>query len=122
MKESLQDIIASAASDGWDFFKQADPKVRDLMQVKREQAEQDQKAIDRAWAEFARTPGGEKALMQLFQATLRRTVYFAQLGLDIQSMAVWGAFREGQNALAHEIARRIARGQGEVEPKPRDVT
>lgn len=122
MKEGIEDIIASAAAGGWEWFERLDPKLRDLVKVKLEQDAEDQKAIDRAWAEFSRTPGGKKALLQLFQATLRRTVYFAQLGLDIQSMAVWGAFREGQNALAHEIARRIARGQGEVEPKPRDVT
>lgn len=122
MKEDLQDIISGAAAGGWEWFDQLDPKIRDLVRVRQEKAAEDGMAIARAWAEFAATPGGEKALSALFAATLRRTVYFASLGLDINSMAVWGAFREGQNALAHEIARQIARGQGEEEPKPRDVT
>lgn len=117
----LQEIIAGAAKGGWEWFDQVDPKVRDALDVAMGKQDEDRKAIAHAWADFAATPGGEKALKALFATTLERTVYFVNLGLDIQSMAVFGAFREGQNALAQEIARQIARGQGEDIP-PRDVT
>lgn len=117
----LQEIINGAAKGGWEWFDQVDPKVKELLTTAMGKADEDSKAIARAWADFAATPGGEKALKVLFAKTLERTVYFVQLGGDIQSMAVFGAFREGQNALAQEIARQIARGQGEDIP-PRDVT
>lgn len=117
----LKDIIAGAAHGGWDWFDQLDPKVAELVKVKEAKAEEDRRAIAGAWADFAATPGGKKALEHLFATTIDRTVFFVSLGLDPMSMAVFGAFREGQNALAHEIRRQIAAGQGEA-VQPRDVT
>ena len=118
----LEDVMKSAASGGWEWFDQLDPRIRDMIEVKQARADEDRRAIAHAWADFARTPGGKKALEHLFATTIDRTVFFVQLGLDIQSMAVFGAFREGQNALAHEIRRQIAAGRGEEAPQPRDVT
>lgn len=118
----IEDIIGGAAAGGWEWFAQVDPKIRELVEVRQARAEEDARAIAHAWAAFYETPGGRKALEFLFSSTLRRTVFFVQLGLDPMSMATWGAFREGQNALAHEIARQIARGRGDQQPKPRDVT
>lgn len=119
---NLEEIMSGAASSGWEWFDKVDPAIRDLVEVKRAKDGEDAKAIARAWAEFAATPGGEKALTFLFGTTIDRTVFFVQLGLDMASMATFGAFREGQNALAHEIRRQIAIGRGDDQPKPRDVT
>ncbi|MCC4243419.1 hypothetical protein [Stappia indica] len=118
---NFQDVVSGARNGGWDWFQQLDDKVAAALKLEQEKAQEDAEAIARAWADFARTPGGRKALEALFDTTLRRTVFFSSLGLDIQSMAVFGAFREGQNSVAHEIARQIAKGQGEP-TKPRDVT
>lgn len=115
----LEAIIASAARGGWDFFGNVDDEVRRRMDVDQSKAGQDAQAIARAWAHFYETPEGRKALEVLFDTTLRRTVYMVNLGQDAMSMATWGAFREGQNSLAQEIARQIARGLNE-ELKPRD--
>lgn len=118
---SLEDIVGGAAKGGWEWFDQVDPGIRDRVDVRRQLADEERKAVSRAWADFYKMPGGQKALEHLFDATLRRTVFFVQLGLPADQFAFWGAFREGQNALAHEIARQIAAGLGEDAPKPRDT-
>lgn len=116
----LENIIANAAKGGWDWFEKVDPQIREMVDARQAKASEDARSISSAWAWFYSTPQGKKALEALFDSTLRRTVFFAQLGLDPSSMAVWGAFREGQNAVAHEIARQIGLGMNE-ETKPRDV-
>lgn len=116
----FESIIAAAGRDGWDFFDKVDPDVKSALDVNQSKKSLDDKTIASAWARFARSPDGKKALERLFDTTLRRTVFFVQLGLDPASMATFGAFREGQNALAHEIARQIGIGNQE-RVKPRDV-
>lgn len=118
--QSIENIIAGAAKGGWDWFEQADPAVAAALNVDQAKAAEDAKSVASAWARFYRSPDGRKALDLLFDTTLRRTVFFAQLGLDPMSMAVFGAFREGQNALAHEIARQIGLGNAE-RVKPRET-
>lgn len=118
---TMEHIISNAGKGGWSWFQSADENVRKALETKQKLAAEDASAIAHAWADFAATPGGRKALDHLFDTTLRRTVYFANLGVDIHSMAVWGAFREGQNALAQEIARQIGKGRNE-EVKPRETT
>lgn len=114
----LQSIIEGAAKNGWEWFEQMDPSVREKLDVRQSKDAEDGKAISSAWARFAGTPDGRKALEKLFDTTLRRTVFFAALGLDPTSMAVFGAMREGQNAVAYEIARQIALGNQEaIQPR-----
>ncbi|MGI2031948.1 hypothetical protein ACRQ1B_06100 [Rhizobium panacihumi] len=116
--QDLQSIIGSAGKGGWEWFEQADPSVKTALDVRQEKDAEDAKTIASAWARFYESPDGKKALERLFDTTLRRTVFFVQLGLDPASMATFGAFREGQNALAHEIARQIARGNAEaIQPR-----
>lgn len=118
----LERIIGAAAAGGWDWFDQIpDTKVRAALELKRAKTAEDRRTIAAAWAEFAATPGGRMALQALFDATLNRTVFFVGLGTDAQSMAMFGAFREGQNALAQEIARQIAAGREDDPPKPRET-
>ena len=116
---ALHDIIANAGKAGWEWFEQAPEAVRRQLQVDQSRTSENAHAIASAWARFYRSADGRKALDALFDSTLRRTVFFTQLGLDPASMANWGAFREGQNALAHEIARQISLGEKE-RLKPRD--
>lgn len=116
----FEKMIESAQSGNWDWFKGLDKTVNDALALDQQKAEEDRKAIASAWAEFAATPGGQKALDDLFSKTLYRTVFFTSLGVDMPSMAMFGVFREGQNAVSHMIARAIAEGRGET-TKPRDV-
>lgn len=121
MNQSLQGLIGDAAKSGWEWFDQADEKLRRNLDVRQGLESEDGKAIARAWADFAATPGGEKALLALHRTTLGRTVFFVHLGLAIDQFAAFGSFREGQNSLAHAIFRLIAKGQNEEGPPPRDV-
>jgi hypothetical protein len=116
----MESLIADASRAGWDWFQSADPTVQRALDVNQSKDAEDAKTIASAWSRFARSPDGRKAIERLFDTTLRRSVFFAQLGLDLNSMAVFGAFREGQNALAHEIARQIALGNAE-KLKPRET-
>ncbi|WP_313193090.1 hypothetical protein [Shinella zoogloeoides] len=118
--QQFEQIVSGAASGGWDWFKSADPAVQQALDVNQAKEGEDNRAIASAWARFAASPDGRKALERLFDTTLRRTVFFVSLGLDSMSMATFGAFREGQNALAHEIARQIARGNNEA-AQPRET-
>lgn len=116
---SLENIVANAMSQGWDFFEGiADPQIRKRVEIAQARRADDRKTINAAWARFAASPDGRMALEALFDTTLRRTTYFVNLGQDPVAMATWGAFREGQNALAQAIALQIAEGQ-ETEDKPK---
>lgn len=114
--------LLSAAGTGWDFFDGVPDAIRKRVELQDAKSEEDRRIVSAAWAAFAETPGGRKALEALFDTTLRRTVYFVNLGQEPGAMAMWGAFREGQNAVAHAIAVQISRGrETDEQPKPRDV-
>ena len=118
----VEDIIARTSTQGWDFFTGVPEEIRKRIEPIEAKAEEDRKMIAGAWADFAATEPGRVALQALFDSTINRTVFFVNLGQDAQAMAMWGCFREGQNALAHEIARQVALGrEAEDQPKPRDV-
>lgn len=112
--QSIEDLIEGAAAGGHEWFSAVDERIRSKLELKQAKDSEDAKTIAAAWARFADEPDGRKALERLFDTTLRRTVFFVQLGLDPQSMAVFGAFREGQNAVAYEIARQIGLGNAEA--------
>lgn len=118
--QSFQNLIENAAGGGHEWFDQVDEKLRSKLNLQQAKESEDAKAIASAWARFADSPDGRKALERLFDMTLRRTVFFVQLGLDAHSMATFGAFREGQNAVAYEIARQIGLGNAEAVP-PRET-
>ncbi|TCT34644.1 hypothetical protein [Martelella mediterranea] len=118
--QDIEGIISGAASGGWDWFEQADEKTQQALKIQQEKDAEDARAIASAWARFYNSPDGRKALESMFDVTLRRAVYFATAGWDPATMATYGAFREGQNSLAQEIARQISLGEGEA-IKPRDV-
>lgn len=116
----LEEIISGASRAGWDWFDQLDPKVKELVTLQREENAEKATRIAKAWARFAESADGAEALEAMFVSTLDRTVWFVQLGEDVNPHGKWGYFREGQNALAHEIRRQIAAGREKPQPKPRD--
>lgn len=116
----LDTIIANAGA-GWNFFDGVSDEVKRRTELAQAKSEEERRVIAGAWAHFAATPDGARALQLLFDSTLNRTVFFVNLGQNAEAMAMWGCFREGQNALAHEIARQVAIGRAEEElPKPRE--
>lgn len=119
---SLEQILKNAGAEHAELFANiVDPKVLERIKLAEAKRAEDRTTIDGAWARFAASPDGRMALEELFDTTLRRTVYMVNLGQDAQAMAMWGAFREGQNSLAQGIAVKIATGQNsDDKPKPRD--
>jgi hypothetical protein len=101
---SLEDIVSSAAKGGWEWFDAADDRIKDKLELQQAKDGADARVIAEAWARFYNSPDGRMALELLFDTTLRRTVFFVQLGLPPDQVVAFGAFREGQNALAHAIA------------------
>lgn len=117
---ALEDVLART-NEGWGFFEGLPEHVRKLLEPAKAKDDEDRKLVAAAWAEFAESEGGRLALQHMFDSTLNRTVFFVNLGQEPQAMAMWGCFREGQNALAHEIARQIAIGRNpENAPNPRE--
>ncbi|MFN7125285.1 MAG: hypothetical protein ACK4M8_05340 [Allorhizobium sp.] len=112
--QSIESLIEGAAAGGHEWFDGVDERIRSKLDLQQAKDSEDAKAIASAWARFADSADGRKALERLFDTTLRRTVFFVQLGLDPQSMTTFGAFREGQNAVAYEIARQIGLGNAEA--------
>jgi len=98
-----------------------DPADAERLERAREKQVAEAKVISRAWAEFAETEGGRRALDALLAMTLDRPIYFASLGNDPQQVVMFGAFREGQNAVATEILRQIKIGRGEEPPAPSGI-
>lgn len=120
MSDRLEEIISGAARADWSWFEQLDPQVKSAVALQREEDKDKIERIAKAWAKFAATADGAEALEAMFASTLDRTVWFVQLGEDVNPHGKWGYFREGQNSLAHEIRRQIAAGRGKPKPKPRD--
>lgn len=118
--QDIESIVSGAKNGGWDWFEQADPAVKKAIDLDQQRESDDNRMIASAWARFYNTPDGRKALDKMFDVTLRRAVFFATMPIDPMTMATYGAFREGQNSLAQEIARQISLGEGEA-IKPRDV-
>lgn len=117
---ALEDILASAARGGWDFFDGIDPRIRQMVELKQGHDQELAKKVARGWAKMLGDPDQLAALEALYDSTLRRATFFVQLGIPSDQVVQFGAFREGQNAVAHEIARQIAAGRGDPPPKPRE--
>lgn len=118
----FDDIIQRMMTGGWDALEGVSSEVRRRVALEDERSADEKRVINAAWARFAASEDGRRALEALFDVTLRRTVFFVNLNLPPDQVLAWGAFREGQNALAHAIARAIAEGQGDDPPKPRETT
>lgn len=76
------------------------------------EAQEKSKAIARAWANFADTVEGRLALETMLDVTIRRVKFHYQPGIGTEHVALSGVFREGQDALAWEIMRQVALGDG----------
>ncbi|WP_336800490.1 Bbp19 family protein [Kaistia sp. MMO-174] len=115
---SLEDAIASVTGESWDFVGAmeqrygASPEAR----KKRELSELERKALLSAAASVFSGPDGERVLEWLLDQTWRRMTFAVMTHPDPQQALLYGAFREGQNALALSILRMIAEGRTETPP------
>lgn len=121
--QKLNDMMRMASGQDWSMFEALDPAVKDGVdpRIAEQEQELERQRICAAAAKIFSTPEGELVLETILDKTLRRTTYFAMLGMDPGSVAMFGAFREGQNALVTEILRLVAEGRGEPKPPQRGV-
>ena len=115
---SLESLIASAAGNGWDFFKHVhDPAPGDVatreLNARRERLAQ-------VAAALATVPEFGELIEFLLDATLRRVTFISSLDVDWKAGYAFGQFREGQNALMFTILKLIAEGRRQEPPKGRD--
>lgn len=121
--QALSDMERLAQGQDWSMFDALDPAVRSGVdpRIAEEEDKLKRQRISAAAAKIFSTPEGELVLETILDKTLRRTTYFAMLGIDPMQAAMFGAFREGQNALMTEILRLVAEGRGEPQPPQRGV-
>lgn len=118
----IESIINGVSGGDFDVFAGVAPEMARKLQLQQARDEEERQTVAAAWARFYEDPAGRKALEALFDTTLRRATYFAALGTDALQIAVYGSFREGQNSVAHEIARQISRGLADDKgPTPRET-
>lgn len=116
MNGSIEDLIRGAQSGGWEWFKKFDEQMNARISGDRkppdpgpDQAE----AIRAAWKAFAQSEGGKLALQDLCDRTLNRATFLTHLGLPADQLAIYGAAREGQNAIVLAILRIISEDEAE---------
>lgn len=121
--QSLSKMIQMAQAQDWSAFDALDPALRSEVDPRVAAQEEDLKRqrIAAAAAKIFTSPEGELVLETILDKTLRRSSFFAMLGIDPMQVAMFGAFREGQNALVTEILRLIAEGRGEPQPPQRSA-
>ena len=108
--QSADALIAAADNlEGWGFFHhQADPELNAKQAALAE--EKSKRLALEAAVLWQHNPGFRDIMEFIFDQTLRRPAYVAQLGLPMDQAYGYGAFREGQNAVADMIAKMIATG------------
>lgn len=116
---SIEDAIAGASGDNWEFLDALDQRFGASPEArkKRELTELQRKGLAAAAVAVFSGRDGELVLDWLLDQTWRRMSFAVMNHPDPQHAVLYGAFREGQNALALSILRMIAEGRSE-EPPP----
>lgn len=116
---SPEQLIKSAADNGWDFFKdilQGNPNVP--VQISQAQIERAVALAADAATVYA-TPSGERLINHLIEITLLRQTHVAMLGLEMEKAYGHGCHREGQNSIVFTLCKMIAEGRKEPPPQER---
>jgi len=117
----VQSLISSAANAGWDWFEKAEALFNDKSALSGH-AEQ-RRRLAEATARILESEDGRLLFGHLKAATIDRVIFVTQLGVDPQQALLYGAFREGQNALYVAIAKLAHEGRrdpAETAPGRRD--
>lgn len=122
MNDKIRDLIAGAAGAGWDWFDKVEAVFGDTSKLSPEPSDQRRRLAEAA----ARVLAGDDGFLlfsHLKAATIDRVTFVTQIGVDPQQALLYGAFREGQNALFVAIAKLAHEGRNdpaETAPQRRD--
>lgn len=122
MKQSTEDLISGAAAAGWDWFDRAEALFGDRSALSDRQ-EDKRRRLAEAAARVLESDDGRLLFSHLKAATIDRVTFVTQLGVDPQQALLYGAFREGQNALFVAVAKLAHEGRqdpAETAPTRRD--
>ena len=117
MMPSLNDLINNAKNADWSWFEEAEKRMNQAPSTETKAARQ---RLASAAARIFDGADGELLLQTLIDTTLMRQIFVTQLGVDPMQAHVYGAFREGQNAVVSQILKLIAEGRGDTPPAPRE--
>lgn len=121
-KLELENVLQQMSGEGWDFLSAleqrfgASPEARKA----REKAALDQQMLAEIAARIFSGDDGERFLRWLLDMTWGRLTFAVASHPDPQQALVYGAFREGQNALALTILGMVAKGRSEEAPPARE--
>jgi hypothetical protein len=111
----LASLAAQAAGDVERLVSELFPQpaeAREALEQMRLASLAEMQAISRV----ASSDDGKVMLEWLLDQTLRRPVYIGRLGFDAMQAFGEGRFREGKNAIVHQLLVAIAIGRGEQPP------
>jgi len=118
----LQKLLAEGPEGGWATLDRmakqfgASPAQRKA----REKADLDRRLMAETAARIFEGDDGERFLEWMLDQTWRRFTFAIASHPDPQQALLYGAFREGQNALALTILRMIAEGRAETPPTAKE--
>jgi hypothetical protein len=105
---SHEDLVAQAASNGWDFFDGPSPEKGAAEKVMASAAAL---RIAQIAAALDTVPEFQELLAFLAKHSLHRVDFVSGLGLDPMQAYCFGVFREGQKAMLFSIYKLIAEGR-----------
>lgn len=113
---TLEDMLSGKVQFPGDF----DPHQSPAEWLKDAQAEQMKPRIDLAgdYAKVFGTEAGRRVLDHLIDQTHRRSSWLGGLHLPMETIAAYGVWREGQNAMVQVIIEHVRLGQAK-QTKPR---
>lgn len=119
---SLEALMAQATSDDWRFLEALDQRFGASPESRkaREKAKLDRARLSEIAARIFEGPEGTLFLEWLLDQTVRRMTFAVMTNADPQRAVLYGAFREGQNALALTLLRMIAEGRSEPPPQHKE--
>lgn len=117
MVPTLEDLMRGAASADWSWFEDVEKRMGQQPSTETEAL---RSRLAAAASRIFDTDDGRLVLQTLVDVTLLRSIFVTQIGIDPMQAYAFGAFREGQNALATQLLRLIAEGRGEAPPQPRE--
>ena len=112
---NFQSLLARASTMQDDRLKPTAEEVQ-RRETAAQKAREETLVIAKAWAEFAATEGGRRALEQLTGRTLLRATCLYQPDVSAEQLALSGCYREGQNDVVWQILMLIAAANGEAQP------
>lgn len=109
-RDTFESLVSGAASAGWEWFEKQEKLFADRSKLLPDAREARQRLAEAAARLFA-SEDGLLVFGHIKAATLDRVTFVTQLGIEPNQALLYGAFREGQNALYVALAKLAHEGR-----------